>query len=299
VILEEIAMRDDDPADLVHDVFAEAVHGDTPLGRPIIGSVESITALSRASVKRFYDTRYDLPRMVVAASGGVEHDRLVELVTAAFAEKLVGEAAPAPLRASDGGPAPESRVRREERRTEQTHLVLGTTGLSREDPRRFALSVLSGALGGGMSSRLFQSVREERGLAYSVYSYAASSADTGQFGVYAGCSASKVGQVLSLVRDELAAVLDRGLTVEEVERAKGGLRGSLVLGLEDTGSRMTRLGKGELVHAEQLSPDDVLDRIAAVTPEEVADVAREVLTRPLSLGVVGPVGRADLDKAVA
>jgi predicted Zn-dependent peptidase len=237
--------------------------------------------------------------MVVAAAGSVDHDVLVGLVEQAFAERLTGDAAPAPLRAPGPAPRAAAHVVVQDRATEQAHVVLGTTALRRDDPRRFALSVLSGALGGGMSSRLFQSVREERGLAYSVYSYTDAHADTGLFGVYAGCSPSKVGEVLDLVRTELAAVAERGVTDEEVRRAQGGLRGAMVLGLEDSGARMSRLGKSELVHEEVLSPEQVLERISAVTPDDVREVARDVLTRPRSLAVLGPYGSADLQEAIA
>jgi len=299
VILEEIAMHDDDPADAVHDAFAAALFGDSPLGRPVIGTVESIEALAPRAIANFYRRRYTMPQMVVAAAGGVDHERLLELVSAAFADRLTGEATPAPLRPAGRWVPSYSGVWHSERPSEQSHLVLGTTGLPRDDPRRFALSVLSGAVGGGMSSRLFQSVREERGLAYSVYSYASGAADTGQFAVYAGCAPSKVGEVLGLVRAELAEVAEHGLRPEEVRRAAGNLRGQLVLGLEDTGSRMTRLGKGELVHAELLSPQQVLDRLEAVTVQDVSAMARDVLTRPRTLAVIGPVDGADLEGALA
>jgi predicted Zn-dependent peptidase len=299
VILEEIAMHDDEPGDAVHDALASALWGDSPLGRPVIGTVDSISALSRSAIAGFYRRRYDLPHMVVAAAGSVEHDALVGLVEQAFGERLAGDAVPAPLR--PGGPPPRAAARLsvQERATEQAHVVLGTTALRRDDPRRFALSVLSGALGGGMSSRLFQTVREERGLAYSVYSYTDSHADTGLFGVYAGCSPSRVGEVLDLVRAELAAVAEHGVTDEEVRRAQGGLRGGLVLGLEDSGARMSRLGKSELVHEEVLTPEQVLDHIGAVTPDDVREVARDVLSRPRSLAVLGPYGDADLQEAIA
>jgi predicted Zn-dependent peptidase len=299
VILEEIAMHDDEPGDAVHDALAGALWGDSPLGRPVIGTVESIEALSRPAIAGFYRRRYDLPHMVVSAAGSVDHDRLLRLVEQAFAERLTGDAAPAPLRTTGPAPAAAARVVVQERSTEQAHVVLGTSALRRDDPRRFALSVLSGALGGGMSSRLFQSVREERGLAYSVYSYTDAHADTGLFGVYAGCSPSRVGQVLDLVRAELAAVAERGVTDEEVRRAQGGLRGAMVLGLEDSGARMTRLGKSELVHEEVLGPEQVLERISAVTPDDVREVARDVLSRPRSLAVLGPHGSADLQEAIA
>ena len=299
VILEEIAMHDDEPGDAVHDALAGALWGDSPLGRPVIGTVESIEALTRPAIAGFYRRRYDLPHMVVSAAGSVDHDVLLRLVEQAFAERLTGDAAPASLRTTGPAPRAAAQVVVQERPTEQAHVVLGTTALRRDDPRRFAMSVLSGALGGGMSSRLFQSVREERGLAYSVYSYTDSHADTGLFGVYAGCSPSRVGQVLDLVRAELAQVAEHGVTDEEVRRAQGGLRGAMVLGLEDSGARMSRLGKSELVHEEVLSPEQVLERIRAVTPDDVREVARDVLSRPRSLAVLGPYGGADLQEAIA
>jgi predicted Zn-dependent peptidase len=298
VILEEIAMHDDDPGEAVHDLFASALFGDSPLGRPVIGTVEGIETLSRSSIAGFYRRRYALPQLVVAAAGGVDHARLLRLVRKAFGERLSGDAAPAPVRGSVSSPASFSTVVHQQRATEQTNLVLGTTGLSRSDPRRFALSVLSGALGGGMSSRLFQTVREDRGLAYSVFSYSSSFSDTGVFGVYAGCASNKVAEVLGLVRAELAEVAEHGLSDEEVRRSKGNLRGSMVLGLEDTGSRMTRLGKAELVHGDLLTTEQVLSAIEAVTPDDVRSVARDVLNRPLTLGVIGPVDGADLEEAI-
>ena len=183
--------------------------------------------------------------------------------------------------------------------TEQAHLVLGAPGLGRLDERRFALGVLNNSLGGGMSSRLFQEIREKRGLAYSVYSYTTQYADTGLFGVYAGCAPGKVDEVLALTRDELARVADGGLTAEEISRGQGMYKGSLVLGLEDTGSRMSRLGKGELLYDELLSVDDLLARIDAVTPDEIADVAAEVLGQRMSLAVIGPFANHDFSAATA
>ena len=299
VVLEEIAMHEDDPGDLVHDLFAEALYGDTPLGRPVLGTVESITALRRGALAGFYRRRYTPANMVVAAAGGLDHDRTVALVRAAFAERLHGDGPPAPWRADGGGPPGRSDVLVDDRAGEQVNLVLGTTALSRSDARRSALQVLSSALGGGTSSRLFQSVREERGLAYSVYSFAASCSDAGSFGVYAGCSPGKVDDVLTVVRSTLADVAERGLTDEEVARAKGALAGSTVLGLEDTGSRMSRLGKSELVDPALRTVDDVLAAVAAVTPDDVRDVAADVLRRPLALAAVGPLADRDLTAAGA
>jgi predicted Zn-dependent peptidase len=177
--------------------------------------------------------------------------------------------------------------------TEQAHVVLGCPGLSRLDERRFALGVLNNCLGGGMSSRLFQEIREKRGLAYSVYSYTSQYADSGIFAVYAGCAPGKVDEVLSLVRTELARVAADGLTEAEVIRGKGMMKGSLVLGLEDTGSRMSRLGKGELLYNDLMTVDDLLGRIDAVTVDAVRDLAADLLTRPMSLALVGPFGEQD------
>jgi predicted Zn-dependent peptidase len=284
VILEEISMHDDDPGDVVHDAFAEALYGDHPLGRPVIGTVASIEALSADAIAGYYRGRYQAPEMVVSVAGNVQHDEVVRLVQAAFP---AGQGVPAPLRPYAPPPQLSGAVV-DDRPTEQAHLVLGMHALDRSDERRWALSVLSTALGGGMSSRLFQEIREKRGLAYSVYSYASTHHDAGMFGVYAGCSPSRVDDVLSLIREQLALVADKGLTDEEVARAKGNLRGSLVLGLEDTGSQMSRIGKAELVHGEVLPIEELLSRTAAVTPDDVRALADDVLRRPLSLGIIGP-----------
>jgi predicted Zn-dependent peptidase len=300
VILEEIAMHDDAPDDIVHDAFAKAIFGDHPLGRPVLGSVESIEGVTRAAVNGYYRRRYKPSQMVVAVAGNADHNKVVRLVRKAFAPFLSGDAAPAAPRADGRGPAAYGGVHVTRRPTEQANLVLGMPGLSRTDERRFALSVLNNALGGGMSSRLFQEVRERRGLAYSVYSYHSQYADTGLFGIYAGCAPSKVNEVLKLCREQLDHVVARGITDEEVARGKGQLKGSLVLGLEETGSRMTRLGKGELVHHEQLTVDDVIARIDAVTVDDVRAVAHEVLApRRLGLAVIGPFDDADFSSAVA
>lgn len=290
VILEEIAMHDDDPTDMVHDEFAQLVLGDSPLGRPVLGTVESITSISRAAVAGYYRRRYQPDTMVIAAAGNLDHARVVRLVRRALAGSafLGGDARPRPPRVPRPAPPSRARVRTIARPTEQANLVLGGPGVARTDERRWALSVLNAALGGGMSSRLFQEVREKRGLAYSVYSYTAQYADAGLFGVYVGCLPGKVDQVLDICRDELARVAAEGIGDEELARGKGQLRGGMVLGLEDTGSRMSRIGKSELVYGDLLSVDDVLARIAAVTPDDVRAVAADLLGQADSLAVVGP-----------
>ena len=303
VILEEIAMRDDDPADLVHDEFAAALYGDTALGRPILGSVESIAALSRTQVHGYYRRRYRPSEMVVSVAGNLEHASIVRLVRAAFALGCEAPTRPsseqsAVPRAMPRRPGPARAVSVVGDDTEQANLVVGTHGLSRHDPRRFAAGVLSAALGGGMSSRLFQRIREERGLAYSVYSFAQGYRDTGQFGVYAGCQPGKADEVLTLMLAELDDVARAGLSDEEVERGRGQMRGGIVLGLEDSGSRMTRIGKSELSYGDVLGVDQLLDAVDAVMPADVAALAAELLEAPRCLTVVGPFSEHDFDGAV-
>jgi predicted Zn-dependent peptidase len=301
VILEEIAMHDDDPSDMVHEQFAAELYGDTPIGRPILGTVESINALGRDRIVEYYRRYYRPPQTVVSVAGNVDHERVVELVAAAYqrAGALDGDTPPAPPRTSGPGVASRSGVRVVDRPTEQANLVLGTTGLARTDDRRFALGVLNAALGGGMSSRLFQEIREKRGLAYSAYSFTSQYADTGQFGIYVGCLPTKIDDVLKICRDEVARVVAEGFTEEELVRGKGQMRGGLVLGLEDTGSRMSRIGKSELVYDSLMPVDEVLRRIDAVTPEDIAAVAADVLNRPLTLAVIGPYGDKDFSDAIA
>ncbi|MFC0861365.1 M16 family metallopeptidase [Sphaerimonospora cavernae] len=301
VILEEIAMHDDDPSDVVHEQFSAELYGDTPIGRPILGNEESINALTRDRIREYYQRYYLPPRTVVSIAGNMDHERVVELVAAAYerAGALDGGALPSPPRIGGPGVEPRSGIRVVDRPTEQANLVLGTTGVSRTDDRRFALGVLNAALGGGMSSRLFQEIREKRGLAYSAYSFTSQYADTGQFGIYVGCLPSKIEDVLKICRDEVARVVTEGISAEEIIRGKGQMRGGLVLGLEDTGSRMSRIGKSELVYEELMSVDEVLARIEAVTAEDIAGIAGDVLNRPLTLTVIGPYADKDFGFAIA
>lgn len=293
VILEEIAMTEDDPGDGVHDLFARTLFGDGPLGRPVLGTEETVNGLGRDRIARFYRRHYRPDRLVVTAAGNAGHEAVVEQVRAAFerAGALGGdpEAEPAPPRAGHRALRAAGRVEVQARRTEQAHAILGLPGVSRHDERRWALSVLSTALGGGMSSRLFQEVREKRGLAYSVYTHTSGYADCGLFGVYAGCRPDRLPDVLKICREQLEDVAAHGLDPEEIGRAVGQLAGSTVLGLEDTGALMHRLGKSEVCWGAQLSVDEMLARIAAVTPEEIRDVAREVLGQRPSLAVIGPL----------
>jgi predicted Zn-dependent peptidase len=298
VILEEIAMHEDDPTDVVHDDFAAAMFGDTPLGRPVLGSIETITGISRTSINGFYRRKYRPESMVVAAAGNLDHDTVVRQVRAAFAPVIDPSAEVQAARASRR-PRPHAAGMRVNRRpTEQAHLVLGVPGLARGDRRRYALSVLSTAFGGGMSSRLFQEVREKRGLAYSVYSYAQGYSDDGMFGIYVGCLPAKVDTVLDVCLSEMQAVADGGLTADEIRRGKGQVRGATVLGQEDTGARMTRIAKSELHDDPLLGIDDLLGRVDAVTSDDIRTVARDLLTAPATLAVIGPFDETTTFNAV-
>ncbi len=296
VVLEEIAIRDDDPEDLLGELFDEALFGDHPLGRPIVGTENSVRAMDRAVLHEFWRSRYTTPRMVVAAAGNLRHDHVVDLVAAALdgaAARAGVEAGPAGLRVPEPPGPTAARLALLPDDSEQAHLMIGVPGVSRHDPRRLALSVLSTALGGGPSSRLFQQVREQRGLAYSVYSSTASYADSGSFAVYAGCGPERLGEVATVVRGVLGDVAEHGLTGAELARARGSLRGGLVLGSEDTPSRMNRIGRSEVDHGRQRTIGESLERISAVTGEQVATLARELLEQPQVTAVVGPFDDED------
>jgi predicted Zn-dependent peptidase len=299
VVLEEISMRDDDPSDLVHDEFSAALFGDVPLGRSILGSEQSINQLSRKQIHGYYSRRYRPSEMVVSVAGNIEHSEVVQLVRRAFTGRLRdgdSGAQPRPDRRLHTVPARPVTVVSDD--TEQANIVLGTMGLSRFDERRFVLSVLATAVGGGMSSRLFQQIREQRGLAYSTYSYTSSYAGDGLFGLYAGCQPGKADEVVSIMTEVLRSIAADGLGADEIDRGKGQLRGGMVLGLEDSSSRMSRIGKAELTYGDVLGLDDLLARVEAVTPEQVNELAAELAAQPTCLTVVGPFGEHDFDAAV-
>ena len=301
VILEEIAMNDDDPSDTVHEAFAAQLFGDTPLGRPILGTAGSINGITREQISGHYRARYTPPRLVVAAAGSVEHEAVVASVREAFSGALTTPASPAPPRLGGLGEAVPGGVGRGvrlvSRGIEQANLVLGCEALARNDERRFELGVLNAAFGGGMSSRLFQEVREKRGLAYSVYSFSGQHADTGMWGIYVGCLPSKADEVLAICAEEIDRVIEGGLTDAELARGKGQVRGSIVLSLEDPSSRMSRLGKSELVYPRLEPVDEVLAAIDAVSHDDIRAIASHILTRPKALAVVGPFDDASAFQA--
>lgn len=290
VILEEIAMRDDTPDDLVHELFIETLFGDHPLAREVMGTNESVGSITPETLRSFYETHYTPPNIVVAAAGNIDHEELVARIEPSFPE----DHRKATHREQVLPSGAKQKVRVQTRDTEQAHILLGGLGYSRHHPDRFAWGVLDDLLGGGSSSRLFQLIREQRGLAYSVYSYRHMFIETGMYAVYAGTAPANAMEVVGLVTEELDRLVESGITDAELERAKGRSRGSLVLSLEDPASRMSRLGRSDLVHGEILSIDELLARLESVTAEDVARVARELL-RPEGrvLTVIGPFSEED------
>lgn len=288
VILEEIAMRDDDHADSAHEAFAQGLFGDTDLGRPILGTVSTIRAAERQSVWRFYRKHYTPNRLVIAAAGALDHADVVRMVKKSFKHVIGGDALPVERRKVRAQTRTHTPINVVQRKTEQAHVIWGVPAFARGDDRRFAVGVMNSVVGGGMSSRLFQEVREKRGLAYSVYSFAQAFADTGYVGVYTGSIPTKVASALEVIRATFDDVAVNGLTDAEIERGKGQLRGSLVLGQEDTGSRMTRIAKAELISGELPSVTQTLEFIDRVTSEDVHAVAQLLFSQKPIIGVVGP-----------
>ena len=290
VVLEEISMRDDDPSDLIHDLFSETFYGDNQLGRPILGTVKSINEMSRNSVYNYYKKKYLPQDLVVAVAGNIKHKKVVAMVEEALSRDGFLDVTGAPQVRSN---TPFKITKQKSvglmyRKTEQSHIFYGMEGVARNDERRFSVGILSAALGGGMSSRLFQEIREKRGMAYSVYAYAQQFAGSGFLGFYAGCNPSKTHDVISVIREVLADVAANGMTHEEIERAKGAVRGSLVLSQEDSGSRMSRIGKNEIVYGEIMGFDAILKKIEGVNSEQIRKVASEILTQRPTLALVGP-----------
>ncbi|MGB8406789.1 MAG: pitrilysin family protein [Mycobacterium sp.] len=288
VVLEEIAMRDDDPEDTLGDIFLSAMFGSHPVGRPVIGSVESIAAMTRNQLHSFHVRRYTPERMVVAVAGNIDHDEVVSLVRKHFRPHLVRGTKPAAPRKGSGRVPGNPTLQLLNRDAEQTHMFLGVRAPGRQWEHRWALSVLNTALGGGLSSRLFQQIRENRGLAYSVYSTVDTFSDAGAVSVYAACLPERFEEVVRVATEVLGDVARDGITESEWRIARGSLRGGLVLGLEDSGSRMHRIGRSELNYGNHRSIADSLKQIDAVTLDEVNAVARQLLTGPYGAAVLGP-----------
>jgi predicted Zn-dependent peptidase len=295
VVIEEINMYEDDPNDVTFENFTRAVFANHDLEEPVLGSRESIRAMTRDDIAGYWKRRYGAGSMVVAAAGSVDHSAFVEMVSERFSD-WSGDAVDH-HHASVLAPTKVNLTRRD---TEQAHIVLGGPGIDRADERRWALEVLNHVLGSGMSSRLFREVREERGLAYSVYSFKLAYADNGAWGVYVGTTPSQTDTALGIIRTELAKVVEEGITSEELERAKGSMRGGLALALEDGNSRMIRLGRDELAGMPHLSVDERLAKLDAVELEQVQSMAADLFgAETRMIGAVGPFDEADLEPYLA
>ena len=286
VVLEEIAMVEDNPQDVVHDLAAEAVFGPHPLGRPVIGRAEVISSISRRSLLGYHRGAYVGPNVVLAAAGNVDHDR----IAAILAERRNGgptTASVRPRRPAGRTPLPEIRFHRKS--TEQYHVCLAGPGLRRDDPRRYASALLDAILGGSASSRLFQEIREKRGMAYSVYTYGSQYVDAGQIGIYVGTREENLRECLDVIAEQLQDVGAGNIRSGELERAKENMKGRLLLSLESTSARMTRLGKATVTDTELVSIEETEERIASVTADEISALARDLYTpERLSAAGIGP-----------
>jgi predicted Zn-dependent peptidase len=294
VIIEEINMHEDEPADLVHDLCQEALYPGHPLGREVLGDRATITAMTPDAIRGYFGDHYRPYSIVVAAAGNVDHDDLAAGIEARF----TGPAGAGPTR--DPIPlAPGIPLTVNNRATEQAHVVVGMRAGPRDDEDRFAFAVLNQVLGGGMSSRLFQEVREKRGLAYSVYSYRGAYLETGLLAVYAGTSPSRVATVLDVIKTQLDRLLQDEIPERELAMARGHVKGSMVLALEDTSSRMSRIGRSQLVHGSVMSLEELVERTEMVTADDVRRVIDRVVGGPRTLAVVGPFEEDEFAEQVA
>jgi predicted Zn-dependent peptidase len=285
VVLEEIAMVEDNPSDLVHDLAAEAVFGNHPLGRPIIGRAEVISSVSRRALQAYHRGAYVAQNIVVAAAGNIEHQRFVELI----APHVVPEGKPLRLARKPAPRAPSPHACFHRKDTEQYHVCLAAPGIARTDERRYAATLLDAIVGGSASSRLFQEIREKRGMAYSVYTYASQFVDGGQVGLYVGTREENLLECMEIVAVELRDVAAGNLRDGELERAKENVKGRLLLSLESTATRMTRLGKALATGTEIISVEETVARVEAVTPEEIAALAGDIFGPDgLSAAGIGP-----------
>jgi predicted Zn-dependent peptidase len=286
VVLEEIAMYEDEPQDRVHDVLARAVHGDHPLGRRVLGSADVIASIPVDQIAGYHDDRYTRPNVVVAAAGHLEHGEIVEL-----AQLHLGAPDGEPNRIAPNGDAiaPGPRFLFQPKETEQYHICFGGPGIPRADERRFALAVLDAIFGGSTSSRLFREIREKRGLAYAVGSYTEQYADSGMVAMYLGTRGDNVGEACEIIGRELGALRETGVTPEELERAKEHVKGRMVLSLESTAARMTRLARSILFDVPLLSLDEMLERVERVTAEDVEALTIDFYDpERLSAACIGP-----------
>jgi predicted Zn-dependent peptidase len=284
VILEEIKMVEDTPDDLVHEIFTEHFWAGHPLGRPILGTPQTVEALDRDTLFEYFADAYTAPNLIVAAAGNLQHDQLRDLVLRAFSSVR-----PVGTSVNGSGPAAASKVVIREKDLEQSHVCLGTGSYHQSHDDRYTSYILNTVLGGSMSSRLFQNIRERRGLAYAVFSGLSAYRDAGMLTVYAGCAAETVGEVVDLVVEEMRGMLQMPIPDAELRRAKDHLKGSLMLSLESTSSRMSHLARQDIYFDRHFTLDETLEGIECVTAEELQRVAQELFSNGnLSVTILGP-----------
>ncbi|MBN1192576.1 MAG: insulinase family protein [Coriobacteriia bacterium] len=285
VVLEEISRFEDSPDDRVHELFASTLMPSHPLGLPVIGTRDTVGTFDHDAAAAFHREHYRTGNIVVAAAGALAHDDIVRMVE----EHLVLPRGERTARVH-AVPTTEPCLKVLTKDTEQAHICWGVAGLPARDPDRFTLAVLDGVLGGGMASRLFQEIREKRGLAYAVYSYHAQYQDTGQFVVYAGTRPDNAAEVIGLIREGVDALCADGISADELDRVRESIKGQMILGLESTRSRMTRLGKSEVTDGELLSLDEIIERIDAVTTGGVQEMAQRIFDGNHALAIIAPFG---------
>lgn len=298
VVIEEIKMYEDSPDELIHDIFSEQVWNDHPLGKPILGTEESIRALNREKILTYLSEHYAPDNVVISVAGKIKHDDIVAKLSAHFGTFKRGG-----RRILEETPVGQQVERYQTKDTEQMHILIGVPGLGQDDEDIHAMHIVNNVLGGGLSSRLFQEIREQRGLAYSVYSYHSTYVDTGLFAVYAGTSPNNTQEVIECILEEIKTIRNKGITTEELERTKAQIKGGLYLGLESVSSRMSRLGKTELTYNRVLSPEEVVEKLENVTQEDVIRVIRRLWQKDrISIMTLGPAGHevvlADLLKKI-
>lgn len=293
VVIEEIKMYEDSPDELIHDLFSEYVWNDHPLGKPILGTEESIRGLSREKILDYLSHHYAPDNLVVAVAGKINHEDVLKKLTPIFGEFKRGG-----KRVLEGTPKEQAIQRYNTKDTEQMHLIIGVPGLGQDDEDIYPMHIFNNILGGGLSSRLFQEIREQRGLAYSVYSYHSTYVDTGMFAIYAGTTPSNTQEVVECILAELQEMRSKGITADELAKTKAQIKGSFYLGLESASSRMSRLGKTELCYDRVISPEEMVEKLEKVTLEDVKRVMNRLWVKDkLSLVMLGPAGHdVDLDK---
>jgi predicted Zn-dependent peptidase len=290
VVLEEIAMYEDTPQELVHDLFSEAVFGQHALGRPVIGTADVISSVTKRVLSTYHRQMYAGGNVVIAAAGNIEHNKLVRMLERAQSQQRPPAGGPRVRRPLVKAPPPDFRFAKKS--TEQYHVCLGAPGIARSDRRRFAASILDSVLGGSASSRLFQEIREKRGMAYSVYSFASQYTDTGLVGIYVGTREENLGPSVEIAAEQLADIAAGNLRPDEIDRAKENLKGRIMLSMESTSNRMTRLGKSLITDTELLSFERIIAEIEAVQPDEVAELAGLLFSpERLSISGIGPSER--------